>query len=336
MKKLTTREGIYDLLAASTASAALGAAIETGLFWLLSEKPLDSTGVSQALHIPFKRCAYWLQLLHTLGLLKRTRRGYAPSTLVRAVILDTYSQESWAHLAVDERERSAGVHNLALYIHEPSSIWKAQGLAEPRDYVEKMRANPERAREFTRMLYEVHQNLAAELAALLDLAGVQTLLDVGGGSGVVSLAFLRKYPGLAATVVDLENVCNAGRLIAEENSLSDRISYLPLDFNRDELPGGFDTILFCDVMPGDVALYQKMWRSLNPGGKLVVVFHLSPDESSAPPSRLGWTFVDSLEDPAFSIPTSVQLRAQLAQAGFNVLPGDTILATKRSVIQAWK
>lgn len=32
MKKLVTREDVHDLLNASTASAALGAAIETGLF----------------------------------------------------------------------------------------------------------------------------------------------------------------------------------------------------------------------------------------------------------------------------------------------------------------
>jgi len=43
------------LLSASTVSAALGTAIETGLLWMLAEKPLDGAGVAQALNIPEKR-----------------------------------------------------------------------------------------------------------------------------------------------------------------------------------------------------------------------------------------------------------------------------------------
>jgi hypothetical protein len=49
---------------------------------------------------------------------------------------------------------------------------------------------------------------------------------LGGGSGVVSLALLRQHPHLTSTAVGIENVCIAGREFAQENSLSDRITYL--------------------------------------------------------------------------------------------------------------
>jgi len=61
-----------------------------------------------------------------------------------------------------------------------------------------MKVDPDRAREFTRMLYEVHQYLGNELATLLDLTNVRRLMDVGGGSGVVTMALLQKYPDLTA------------------------------------------------------------------------------------------------------------------------------------------
>jgi hypothetical protein len=336
MKKINTREDVYELLSASTASAALGAAIETGLLWLLVEKPLDGAGVAQALNIPGKRCHYWLQYLHSLGILKETPHGYAPSSQVRNVILDSFSMDSWKHQALDERERSAGVHNLALYISEPGSIWTAQGLAEPRDYVEKMRGSLDRAREFTRMLYEVHQNLGNELASRLDLTGVRRLMDLGGNSGVVSMALLRKSPGLTATVVDIENVCIAGREIAEQNSFSDRITYYPAEFNKDAFPGGFDMIIECDVSIFGAELFRKLRASLNQGGRLVIVDHFSPSENLAPASRLEWSFLDSLEDPNFSIPTMAQVRRQLVQAGFQPLPGEDILPNNWTVIQAQK
>ena len=336
MQKLSTKNQVYDLLFASTASAALGAAIETELLWMLAERPLEGEDVAQVLNIPIKRCLYWLQLLQSLGILDQTPQGYVPSALTRNAILDTKSQSSWKHLALDERERSAGVHNLAVFIGEPGSLWKAQGLVEPKDYVEKMKVNLDRARQFTRMLYEVHQYLGNELAALLDMAGVRRLMDLGGGSGVVSMALLRRYPDLAATVVDIENVCIAGREIAAENSLSDRMTYQSVDFSVAELPGGFDRIMFCDVMPEGVPLYRKMWRALNQGGRLIVVFHFSPEENAAPASRLEWTFLDSLEDPNFSIPTIAQTRAQVILAGFHPLPGEHTLSDQRIVIQACK
>ena len=334
MKKLNTSNDIHELLSASTASAALGTAIETGLLWMLAEKPLDGAGVAQALNIPEKRCQYWLQLLHALGILERGSLGYTPSTLTHSAILNTTSWESWKHLALDERERSAGVHNLALYISEPGSVWEAQGLTEPKNYVEKMKVDPDRAREFTRMLYEVHQYLGNELATLLDLTNVRRLMDVGGGSGVVTMALLQKYPDLTATVVDIANVCIAGREIAEENSFSDRITYHVAELENDDLPVGFDMILLCDVGIFGEEFFRRLRRSLNQGGRLVLVDHFSPAENVAPAKRLEWSFLDSLEDPNFYIPTIAQAQAQLVQAGFHLLPGEHTLPDHRIFIQA--
>lgn len=334
MNKLVTKDDVYELLSAPTASAALGAAIETGLLWLLADKPMDAPGVSQALGVPGKRCHYWLQILHSIGILDQDGRGFVPSSEAYAAILNTHSQASWSHLALDERERAAGVHNLALYIREPGSVWKAQGLTEPKDYVEKNRIDPERARDFTRMLYELHQNLAKELPARLDMTGVHRLLDVGGGLGVVSMALLRKYPHLTCTVVDLENVCIAGREIAEENSLADRITYLPADFYQDEFPGGFDMVIKCDVSVFGEAWFRKLWGCLLPGGRLVLADHLSQAENMPP--RLEWSFLDSLEDPNFSIPTVDQVQDQLVRAGFRSVSDPCVLPDRRILIQAQK
>jgi hypothetical protein len=97
--KLTTTDQVSDCLTAYVASAALGAAIELGLFWLLTEQPLDAAGVAQALNIPIRRCQYWLQLLHSMGVIDQVPAGYAPSDLARSAILDACSQESWEVLS---------------------------------------------------------------------------------------------------------------------------------------------------------------------------------------------------------------------------------------------
>lgn len=334
--KLNTVEDVNSLWSAATAAASLGAAIETGLLWLLAEKPVSAPEIVQALGIPGKRGYYWLQFLEKIGVLENGPEGYTPAPVVRQAILETHSQESWMHLAIDERERIAGVSNLGFYIREPGSILAAQGLPYSEYYVEKMRKSPARAREFTRMLFEVHQPLANTVAELLDLTGVQRLMDVGGNSGVVSMALLRKYPALTATVVDIENVCIAGREIAAEQGLADRISYQPIEFARDEFPTGFDLILKCDVSVFDEWLYQKLWRSLKPGGRLAFVEHLAPTETSAPATRVAWTFLDSLQDPDFSIPTIDQFQSMLTRVGFQVIPGQHTFGTGWVFFQARK
>jgi predicted O-methyltransferase YrrM len=332
--KLATRDDVFDCLSAYVASAALGTAIELGLFWLLAEQPLDAPGVAQALNIPINRCQYWLQLLHSMGLIKQVPAGYAPSSVARTAILDTYTKESWAFLAQEERERFPSVCDLALHIQEPGSIRTAQGLTTL-NYVEKIVNDPERARRFTRMLYELHQPLADKLVELLDMTGVHRLMDLGGGSGVVSLALLRQYPHLTSVVVDIENVCIAGREIAAENSLTDRITYHAADFVHEELPGEYDMVLQCDVGVYSAALFRKLWAALNQGGRLVIVDHFAPAENVVSPARLYWTFQDSLADPDLGVMTVAKLQNQLMQAGFH-LPSEDTLPGGRLVIQARK
>jgi len=64
------------------------------------------------------------------------------------------------------------------------------------------------------------------------------------------------------------------------------------------------------------------------------VDHFSPAENVAPAKRLEWSFLDSLEDPNFYIPTIAQAQAQLVQAGFHLLPGEHTLPDHRNFIQA--
>ena len=335
MKKLTTKEDVSNLLGASASSFALGAAIETGLLEMLAEKPMSGEEVSKAMNIPGKRGHYWLQLLAELGILDVDSHGYVPSSLAQSVLLDADRQERWKHIAADEREQMVGVRNLALHLSD-ASVWEAQGLPEPMGYVEKMNVDPERARVFTRLLYNFYQDSRNTFAEFLDLTGVEHIMDVGGGSGILSIFLARKYPDLKSVIVDVENVCVEGRKIVEEYHLSDRITFHGADFLNDELPKGFDMVVHCDIGVFGEDLFRKLWLSLNPDGRIVIIFHFPPSENSAPSQYLKWAFLDSLKDPGFGFPAVAQIREQLVRAGFHPLPGEQILPEGYIAIQAQK
>jgi len=337
MKKLTTKDDVLNLLTTSVSSIALGAAIETGLLEMLAENSMSGEEVSRLMNIPGKRGHYWLQMLTELGILELGTQGYTPSALAHSSILDVedFRKLRLQHNAIDERERMAGVCNFASYVSEPS-IWKAQDLIEPKGYVEKMNDDPERAYSFTHLLYNVHQNLGDELVEYLDLTDVHNMLDIGGGSGVEAMALARKFSELNITTVDIENVCAIGCKLVEENQLSDRIKFYSADFLTDELPKGFDFVLHCDVGVYGVEQFKKLWTSLKQEGRMAVIFHFPLLENSAPVQFLEWAFLDSLKDPEFGFPTVIELREQLALAGFQPLSGKHTLSDGRIVIQAQK
>ena len=80
--KPATADDVFDLLDAYAISAAVGTAMELGLFWLLEKQPLDTRGVAQALSIPINRCQYWLQLLHRVGLVEPVAADLAELVLM--------------------------------------------------------------------------------------------------------------------------------------------------------------------------------------------------------------------------------------------------------------
>jgi SAM-dependent methyltransferase len=315
--KPETTEDILELLDGYIVSAALGAAMELGVFWLLAEKPLSAPDVAQSLNIPLNRCHIWLQLLCKLGLLEDSAEGYAPSIVAREAILNVQSQDTWAFQAREDRDSSLFVRDLALNISKPMSTGLAWNLTLP-DYFQQIRDDPSYAARFTRKLYEIHISFAERVASMLDLQGVKSLLDLGGGSGVVSFALLRKRHELTSVVVDVESVCQAGREIASENGLEKRITYLVADFLQDDLPTGFDMVMLCDVGSFSETLFRRIRDVLNLKGHLVIVDKFAPSKTIAPPSRLSSAFLTSLEYPAQSIDftTTEEVQTRLQQAGF--------------------
>jgi SAM-dependent methyltransferase len=318
--KPETTEDVLELMNGHIVSAILGAAMELGVFWLLADKPLSAPELAEYLNIPLNRCHYWLQILCKHGLLEDSGEGYTPSTIAREAILSTLTQDTWAFQAREDRDLSLYARDLALNIGKPMSAWQAR-TRTPTDYFHQIKEDPIFAARFTRKLYQIHSSFAEQLANLLDLRGVKRLLDLGGGSGVVSFALLRRHADLTSVVLDFQTVCRTGRVIASENGLEKRITYLAADFLQDDLPTGFDMVMLCDVGSFSEILFRRVHDALTLEGRLVIVDKFAPSKTGAPPSRLLSAFLTSLESPAQSVDyiTTEAVQTRLQQAGFHDL-----------------
>jgi SAM-dependent methyltransferase len=331
-----TKEDILSLMESYMTSAALIAAMEKGLFWFLDSNPSKEEAVANKFELPINRCRHWLDILKHIGLLEENSHGYLVTENAKKIILETYSKDTWALLAQFEREHFPAIHNISEFFTDPESIWAKQGIKPP-DYIKQMVENHERADRFTKMLYEIHLDMADEFASKMDMTGVNRLIDLGGGSGVMSFALLRQNPKLTAVVIDIKNVCNAGKKIAKQKgeSISDRIKYQAADFLKDELPSGFDMILECDLDIHSGSLFRKLRSSLHPGGRLVIIDQFAPSEGKAPPARLMWEFRDSLHDCNGLTLSVRQVQDQLIQSGFKLI-SEKELSGGWKVIEAGK
>ncbi|MHA2073593.1 MAG: methyltransferase [Candidatus Hodarchaeales archaeon] len=315
-------QDIENLLRTYLASAALATALKLSLFHQLAVKPLELVEVSRRFKIPNDRCYAWLELLCNLGLLIQGNDRYSPSSLTQKFILDAYDRETWAFIAQESSEGYQAIIDLPASISHPSSVWEAQGM-KPIDYITRMTEDSKRAKSFTRMLYNLHKPLAEKLANVLEMKGIERIMDLGGGSGVISLELLKKYEHLLAVVVDIDNVCASGREIADQTQMASRITYHPVNFMFQDLPSGFDLILECDVGVYQEDLFVKALNSLNVGGRFIIISNTNEQgawllHAGQSPSIFWFLnkFLSSLAVPKYKYSSVEEVENILIQVGF--------------------
>lgn len=134
---------------------------------------------------------------------------------------------------------------------------------------------PDYRRRFTWAMHHRTLDQAPKIAAQINLRGVRTILDLGGGPGTYAMAFLAKNPMLRATVCDRPAALDVAKEIASTHKAGARLSYLPLDVMTEDIPGTYDVIWYSNVLhiysPTDnQAVFQRAMAALNPGGRLLI------------------------------------------------------------------
>lgn len=102
------------------------------------------------------------------------------------------------------------------------------------------------------------------------------LLDIGGGHGMYSVAFCRKYASLQAVVLDLPGAVEQGKSIVREKGFEDRVRFRQGDLKITEWGKGYDLVLLFNIIhtvsPEEAPrILARAYQSLNPGGTVVIL-----------------------------------------------------------------
>lgn len=156
-----------------------------------------------------------------------------------------------------------------------------------RDGLKSAMEEAEEARRFTLMLAGRARNVAPVLADRLPLAGARRLVDVGGGTGIYALAFLRRNPELRAVVWDRPEVLKVAADFAERSGVADRLELVAGDMFRDPVPAGAEVLLLSNVLhdwdePEAREIVRRCAAALPAGGRLLVHDVLLDDDGGGP------------------------------------------------------
>jgi len=94
----------------------------------------------------------------------------------------------------------------------------------------------ERAAVFDQAMSAVTQMASLSIVSAYDFAGIETLVDVGGGNGTMLCAILESNPRLHGIVFDLPHVEAAATGYIASRQLADRCTFVGGSFFESELP----------------------------------------------------------------------------------------------------
>lgn len=335
MKPIEDVRAISALTYGFIASKALFAAIELDLFTRIARGVDTLPAIAAATGVAANRARALLTTLKTVGLITEQDGRFinAPATA-------TYLVEG---AAGDFRDYVRVVNGGFLYEglrHLDQAllgrrIFSDKGFYEGIVYADGGVGGP----AFSAAQHAGSLGPARLLAKRIDLGGARTLLDVGGGSGAYTLAFLKQNPGLHATILDFPDTVSTSERYAAEAGMSDRVRHIGANAITTDWPADQDVVLmsylWSAVGAKDIeVLARRAYQSLRPGGLVLVHDFMVDDAHEAPAFAALYLLSAVLDNPDAECLTPAFVEGALRNEGFDIEATETMLAEITSVTRA--
>lgn len=271
-----TEESILELARGFMASRVLLSGAELDLFTVLAEEALTAQEIADATKAELRKLVILLDALSALGFLVKKDGRYRAEPLV-APLMSAAAPDSILPMVL---HMGTVWHNWSeitdIVLGKTTPGLKAKGaLAEGN------------RKAFIGAMHVVASKAAPQVVAAINPGRARRLLDVGGGSGTYTLAMLSAMPAMRATLFDLPPVIEMARDRFQAAGMLDRVELVSGDFYQDELPAGHDLVLLSAIIhqssyEQNEALYGKIYRALDPGGRIVIRDHVMSADRTQP------------------------------------------------------
>lgn len=320
---------VPDLIEAFRRSKTMFAALELGVF---DATPTTSNAFSAQAQTDARATELLLDACVSLGLLTKAKDLY-----INTSEADTFLKRDSPNTLAGYALYSSQVlwrlwDDLPGAVREGSHRWpKAFGMEGP--IFSHFFKTEEAMRTFLTGLHGFGMLSSPQAIAAHDLSDVRHLVDLGGGTGHLALAFLDRYPAAKATVFDLPQVIPLTREFT-----ANRVATVAGDFFTDTLPEA-DCYAVARILhdwspPKIQKLLARIFGALPVGGRLLICETLiNPDRTG--PTRALLQSLNMLTCTEGQERTAAEYDALCRSAGFRETrvivtgaPVDAVLAIK--------
>jgi hypothetical protein len=268
---------LFDLFRGNYATELLTAAVALGAFARLDGRPSTFEQWRDDLGLAERPAKVLLTALRSFGLIEiqGARLTLTPLAHDHLVPGGPFDISAYIGLAAD----SAGVREMLerLRTNQPAGGKPERPGAAFifREGLESAMEQEASARHLTLALAGRARNVAPALAERYPLHDARCLLDVGGGSGLYSIAWLQRHPSLSAVVWDRPEVLKVAAELAAAEGVAARLECRAGDMFTDEVPAGCDVVLLSNVLhdwdvPECRTILRRCASVLPRGGRLLI------------------------------------------------------------------
>lgn len=148
---------------------------------------------------------------------------------------------------------------------------------------EFFRKHPENAQIFNDAMSGMTAQANEVIHAVYDFAGINTIVDVGGGHGGFITGILKRNPGMRGILFDAPEVIAGAGTSIENSGIADRCQLVGGDFFK-AVPEGADAIVMKWIIHDwndeqSVAIMKNCHRALRADGKLIIIEAVVPETS---------------------------------------------------------
>ncbi|MGQ0466405.1 MAG: methyltransferase [Sporichthyaceae bacterium] len=260
------------------------AAVELGLFTVLAEGALTGPQIEERLGLGSRATYDWLDGLVALGLLEREGSGTTgiySNTLDTGTFLDAKSP-AWVGGILEMANARLypfwGGLGEALQTGQPQNEVKHTGTS----MFEELYSDPARLEQFMRAMAGISAGNFHALAQKVDFSQWNTVCDVGGATGQLSIILAQHHAHLHCQSFDLPIVVPIAERTIAEAKLTDRVEAVGGDFFANPLPTAdvitMGMILHDWNLDRKKHLIRQAYDALPSGGALIIVENLIDDD----------------------------------------------------------
>ncbi len=303
------QDTIVELLYSFMKTRAILTGAELDLFTQVHSSASSAKDISQNNGLDLRAATRLLDSLATIGLLNKQNDRYGISD--EGLLLSSEHPKTVLPMVLHLNGLWDTWSNLTETIRKGENLKKDQAI-----YKDK-----ERQKAFIGAMHVIGLNLAEEIADTCDLARFRKLLDIGGGSGTYTIAFLKNNPNLTAILFDLEDVIPLAEERLKYEGYLNRVSLASGDLNSDEFPEGCDLVLLSAIIhmnsPDQNAdLFRRIYQALTPGGVLIIRDHIMDESRTFPPDGALFALNMLVNTQGGDTYTFSEIKNALSECGF--------------------